>query len=69
MRALVLHAPSGCYVQTVDGRTGDRNEAFDFAPMGQAIRLAELAGVFKMELVLVADHPSRSFGDRCERPG
>jgi hypothetical protein len=56
MRTLLRHTPTGLYVQSADMWTGNRDEAFNFKPMGQAIRFAEQAGFSKMELVFVSDH-------------
>ena len=60
MRTLLRHVSTGLYVHSAEQWTGNRDEAFDFKTMGQAIRFVEKAGLRKMELAFMSSQSSRS---------
>ena len=55
-RTLLRNVPTGLYVQSADGWTGNPDEAFDFKSMSQAIRFVEKAGLRQMELAFMSSH-------------
>ena len=57
MRTLLRHIPTGLYVQSAEGWTGNADEAFDFKNMSQAIRFVEKVGLRTMELAFESARP------------
>ena len=54
MRTLLRNVPTGLYVQSSQGWTGNPEEALDFRTMSQAIRFVEREGLRQMEFAFVS---------------
>jgi hypothetical protein len=59
MRTLLRNVPTGLYVESAEGWTGNPDEAFDFKTLSQAISFVEKARLSRMELAFVSPRSCR----------